>query len=138
MASSVDSLVAMAKKPKVLTITSESQMMLVAATELLMTISISDPVSESDYEVQKFIDCVRKLLAIASTQWSESERPLPDAIQTQLTDANHTPLTDERIAQLKSTLTKTTTIYLPIDGFYIKGENTCEMKFTTNKEIEGL
>jgi len=33
---------------------------------------------------------------------------------------------------------KNTEILLPIDGYYMKGENTCLMLFTTNKEIEGL
>jgi hypothetical protein len=47
-------------------------------------------------------------------------------------------LTSESISSLVSSLNKTTTILLPIDGFYIKGENTCVMTLTTTKEIEGL
>jgi pimeloyl-ACP methyl ester carboxylesterase len=43
-------------------------------------------------------------------------------------------LTDEAISQLIAALDKTTTILLPIEGLYVKGENTCEMKFTAQSE----
>jgi hypothetical protein len=39
------------------------------------------------------------------------------------------------ITTIINTIKKSTRILLPIDGFFLKGENTCSMFFTMNSEL---
>lgn len=118
--SAVASLLKIAAHSPQTTLDPTSQLHLTRGTSLLCGYAgQTDPVSQS--QIATFVDTVRRLEESTASVKSSS----PTAGVTS-------------IAELMSTLQKTTTILLPIDGFYIKGENTCEMKFTTNKEIEGL